>query len=190
MKKLAVIFPGIIYTADKPLLYCSRRIAEQFGYETRIVPYSGFPKKKKGDKKMLLKSLEIALAQAEEFLAELSLAPYEDVLFIGKSIGTMVAAEIAARSPDRDKIRMIVYTPMEETFSNPPGNAVVFTGSGDPWVGGESSPIPAICAAQDIPCFVIQNANHSLETDDPMTDIRNLLEIMERTAAFIRKDPL
>ena len=49
MKRLAIVFPGIGYTAEKPLLHYSRRIAERFGYETEIVPYSGFPKKVKGD---------------------------------------------------------------------------------------------------------------------------------------------
>ena len=170
MKRLAIVFPGIGYTAEKPLLHYSRRIAERFGYETGIVPYSGFPKKVKGDKEKMLRSCEIALTQAKEFLAEVCLAPYEDVLFIGKSIGTVAAAEIAAGCPEKNKIRLIVYTPLEETFAHPLGDAVVFTGSGDPWVGGEASPIPQICAERDIPCFVIKNANHSLETHDPLLD--------------------
>ena len=37
MGKLAVIFPGIGYTADKPLLYYSRRIAANLGYEIRTM---------------------------------------------------------------------------------------------------------------------------------------------------------
>jgi CheY-like chemotaxis protein len=143
-----------------------------------------------GDKEKMLRSCEIALTQAKEFLAEVCLAPYEDVLFIGKSIGTVAAAEIAAGCPEKNKIRLIAYTPLEETFAHPLGDAVVFTGSGDPWVGGEASPIPQICAERDIPCFVIKNANHSLETHDPLLDIRNLQEIMERTTLFIRKEEL
>ena len=43
MKKLAVFFPGIGYTADRPLLYYSRRTAAELGYEIRSVAYSGFP---------------------------------------------------------------------------------------------------------------------------------------------------
>lgn len=45
MSKLAVIFPGIGYTADKPLLHYSKRIAANHGYEIRIVDYKGFPSK-------------------------------------------------------------------------------------------------------------------------------------------------
>lgn len=36
MKKLAVFFPGIGYHCDKPLLYYSRKMAEQNGYDERI----------------------------------------------------------------------------------------------------------------------------------------------------------
>ena len=185
MKKLAVIFPGVGYSADKPLLHYSRRIAENFGYETRIVLYSGFPKKVKGDMDRMRKSYEIALSQAREFLSDIDLTSYEDILFIGKSIGTVAAAAIADQSTVREKIRLILFTPLEETFLNPLGEAIVFTGSRDPWVGGEASLIPEFCTKRDIPCFVIKDANHSLETSDPQMDISHLQEIMRSAAAFI-----
>lgn len=187
MKKLAVIFPGIGYTADKPLLHYARRIAEQYGYETRIVPYGGFPKKVKGDTEKMRKSCELALAQAKDFFSDLDLTDYADVLLIGKSIGTVAAAAIAARSPAGVRIRSVIYTPLEQTFAYSLGDAIVFTGSGDPWVGGEKSRIPELCQRQHLPCTVIPDANHSLETKDPQTDIRNLQRIMQLTADFIRE---
>ena len=49
MRKLAVVFPGIGYTVDKPLLYYSRRLAADAGYEIKRLPYAGFPKKVKCD---------------------------------------------------------------------------------------------------------------------------------------------
>ena len=69
-KKLAVIFPGIGYTADKPLLYYARRIAAEQGYEIMTIPYSGFPKKIRGDRKRMEESFRIALDQSEQLLAE------------------------------------------------------------------------------------------------------------------------
>ena len=39
MKKTAVIFPGIGYHTDKPLLYYSRKIAASQGYNVIEVPY-------------------------------------------------------------------------------------------------------------------------------------------------------
>ena len=50
MSKLAVFFPGIGYTIDKPLMHYSRRIAAGLGYEIKLLPYGGFPAKILGDR--------------------------------------------------------------------------------------------------------------------------------------------
>ena len=47
--KLAVIFPGIGYTADKPLLYYASRLAKKHGYQIHTVSYSNLPGNIKGD---------------------------------------------------------------------------------------------------------------------------------------------
>ena len=185
MSRLAVIFPGIGYTADKPLLYYSRRIAAARGYEIRIMDYSGFPPKVKGDRKRMEESYAIALRQTEEMLSGTDLTGYEDVLFIGKSIGTIVAAGLAADPMYAERTALVLYTPLEETFSFPLRDAVVFTGSADPWVGGEKSRISALSARKGIPCFLIDGGNHSLETGDALKDIANLQKIMEETRSFL-----
>ena len=51
MKKLAVIFPGVGYHTDKPLLYYSKKLASRNGYEIVEVPYGKFPKGVKGQEK-------------------------------------------------------------------------------------------------------------------------------------------
>lgn len=43
--KLAVLFPGIGYTCDKPLLYYGAKLAKSYGYEVKRVEYGNFPKK-------------------------------------------------------------------------------------------------------------------------------------------------
>ena len=107
----------------------------------------------------------IALKQSEEMLSEVNLPEYGNILFIGKSIGTIVAAKIASESTEKDHIRLILYTPLEDTFSFPCEDAIVFIGDADPWVGGEKSLIFAICEDKGIPCTLIPGANHSLETE-------------------------
>ena len=42
-KKLAVIFPGIGYHVDKPLLHYSIRLAKQYGYDIKCVDYGELP---------------------------------------------------------------------------------------------------------------------------------------------------
>ena len=185
MKRLAVFFPGIGYTVDKPLMYYSRRLAEKHGFEICLLPYSGFPKKVKGDKAKMQESYKIALKQAKEMLSDIDFEDYDDILFVGKSIGTIVAAKIASKSSVQEPIRFIFYTPLEETFSFPVQDAIVFTGSADPWV--EAGRIPALCKESGIPCSVIPDANHSLETADPEQDILTLQKIMFETEQYMAK---
>lgn len=47
--KLAVVFPGIGYTADKPLLYYTSRLASKHGYKIHTVSYGTLPENVKGD---------------------------------------------------------------------------------------------------------------------------------------------
>lgn len=198
-KKLAVFFPGIGYTVDKPLLYYSRKIAAQQGYEIRLLPYQGFPSKIQGDAGRMRESFRIAMEQTMEMLAGTELETYDELLFVGKSIGTIVAAKLASDMSLQDRTRFVLYTPLEETFqfcdhtakADRTGNldysakAVVFTGTDDPWVGRGESQIPACAAQSGYPCFQIADANHSLETGDVGRDIENLRMIMEETARFI-----
>lgn len=185
MKKIAVFFPGIGYTVDKPLMYYSRHMASAYGYEIRLLPYGGFPDKVKGDRSKMEESFGLALEQSKMMLADLDFADYEEILFVGKSVGTIVAAAVAAQSTEKDRIRRILYTPLEDTFTFPLGDSVVFTGLGDPWVGKENSRIPGLCGEQKIPCHVYPGANHSLETGNVRVDLDNLREIMRETEKFI-----
>lgn len=188
MKKLALLFPGIGYTADKPLLYYSRRIAAALGYEVLPLRYSGFPKAPKDDPEKLKACFALAQAQTEEQLKALRLSDYGEIVFIAKSIGTVAAAAQAAQSAVRERIRFVLFTPLEETFRFPLGEAAAFTGGADPWVGGGESRIPALCRERDIPCLVIPGANHSLETGSPLEDLQNLMTVMRRTRDFLRTE--
>lgn len=185
MSKLAVFFPGIGYTADKPLLYYSRRIAADLGYEMRLLSYTGFPQNVLGDSDKMTECYRIALAQSRDMLADVDWNAYDEVLFVGKSLGTSIAAWIAAKNPVRDRIRLVLLTPLEETFTFPTDRAIVVTGTNDPWVGGSDSSIPSLCEKRGLPCIVIPGGNHSLETGDVDTDIQNLRWIVGELSAFL-----
>lgn len=183
--KLAVFFPGIGYTVDKPLMYYSRKIAAEQGYEIKLLPYQGFPPKILGDGGRMQESFRIALRQTEEMLRETDLPSCSELLFVGKSIGTIVAAKIASDMGIKDRVRFVFYTPLEETFSFGVEKAVVFTGTNDPWVGRSDSRIAEYAAQNGYPCFLIADANHSLETGNAGRDIENLRMIMDETQRFI-----
>ena len=187
MKKLAVFFPGIGYTADKPLLYYSRKLAEALDYEVLTLSYSGFPKKPKGDPEKLRACFRLAAEQAAKQLKEVRWKHYDEIVFVAKSIGTAVAADLAAKCPAKERIRFVLYTPVEELFSLPLGEALAFTGADDPWVGGAESRVPAMCRERGIPCLLIPGANHSLETGDALRDVEALRDTLFRIDTFISR---
>lgn len=185
MAKLAVFFPGIGYTVDKPLMYYARKLADAYGYEIKLLSYRGFPDHVKGDQDKMVKSYQLALSQSVDMLAYVNFDHYDEILFVAKSVGTIVAATLAYTSAFRDKIRLILFTPLEQTFEFDFKDAIVFTGLKDPWVGGTESRIAQLCEERKIPCETFEEANHSLETGDLEVDLEYMKRIMKRTEAFI-----
>ena len=84
-KKIAVLFPGIGYHTDKPLLYYSKKLARKRGYEIVEVKYGPLPSGVKGNAEKMRKAFEMALIYATEQLAEIDFAAYDAVLFIPKA---------------------------------------------------------------------------------------------------------
>ena len=95
-KRIAVIFPGVGYHVDKPLLYYSRKLAGKYGYEIVCADYGTLPSGIKGDEKKMYAAYEQALANVTAGLSEVDFSSYDRVLFISKSIGTAVAASYDA----------------------------------------------------------------------------------------------
>ena len=184
MSKLAVIFPGIGYHTDKPLLYFSKRLVSNAGYEIISVDYTGFPKGVKGSKEKMRESYLIALEQTRNILKVVDFESYEDVLFISKSVGTAVAASYAMERGI--SVRNIYYTPVEQSFNFiKEKSGVVFHGTADPWV--ETHIIEEGCKKLSLPLYITPNASHSIETGDVQTDLSNFKMIMEQTDKYIRE---
>ena len=177
-RRLAVLFPGIGYHCDKPLLYYSAKLARAAGYEVLPVPYGGFPEKVRGDADKMRESFEIAWSQAEAMLATVKWAEYRDILFVGKSIGTAVGCAYA--HDHQISCRQILFTPVEDTFRWAGSGAIAFHGTADPWA--DTKVIEGCCAVTGIRLYETEGANHSLETGDVDRDI----EIMRSTMRTVR----
>ncbi len=190
MAKIAAVFPGIGYHTDKPLLYYSKKIALKQGYEIVNLTYTDLPHGIKGNAEKMREAGLLALKQVKEQLDPLNLASCEDVLFLSKSIGTAVAQAYAKGRGIA--ARQVLYTPVEQTFEfveeNPAG--IAFCGTKDQWA--DPKKVMAKCREKGLPLYVTEGANHSLETEDPLQDIKNLDVIMQHTYHYIaenRRDP-
>lgn len=122
MSKIAVLFPGIGYTCDKPLLYYSAKLAAEKGYEVVRVPYGNFPPHVKGDAAKMYQCFVSAREQSEDILKDVAWSDYDEIVFFSKSVGTVVALSYA--SEHGINVRQVLYTPLVETFRFPVGAGV------------------------------------------------------------------
>ena len=203
MKKLAVIFPGIGYHADKPLLYYARKLATEAGYEEQIkIEYTCTQKKIRGDEEKMRKAFEELYAQAETALKDIRWEDYDDILFISKSIGTIIATTYENRHlKDRhlqnnaSNLKQLLYTPLTATFNTaapttepttattPTTSTIAFIGTADPW--SNVPEVIALARKNNIPIHVYDDANHSLETDDTIENLHILRDVMKKSKIFM-----
>lgn len=184
MSKLAVYFPGIGYHCDKPLLYYSRKIACGLGYQNyRNISYTYSAGNIRGDERKMKEAYEALLSQTEAELADIAWTELDDVLFVSKSIGTIIAACYAEKYGLKS-VRHILYTPLAQTYLFAPKSAIGFIGTADPW--SDTDEIIRLSDANHIPLAVYDGCNHSLECADTMKNLENLKDIMGRTMDFCR----
>lgn len=182
-RKLAVIFPGIGYHTDKPLLYYGKKLAAAQGYDILEVSYGELPSGIKGNKEKMMEAFEMASAFVNRQLCKVDFTCWEDVLFISKSIGTAVAAAFALRQ--NIPAWQVYYTPVEESFLAIGTEGIVFHGTGDPWARTEI--IEEECSKRNLPLYETVGANHSMETGNVQEDLKNLAEIMRVTEEYIAR---
>ncbi|MCR4779903.1 MAG: alpha/beta hydrolase [Ruminiclostridium sp.] len=179
--KLCILFPGIGYHCEKPLLYYSSRLAKAKGYDVTALVFSDFPEGAKGNADKMRRAAAHALGQSEEQLADIGFSRFDDIVFIGKSIGTKAA--LAYREKHGLNARAILLTPLEMTFENDTRGCIAFHGTSDQWA--DTSAIERLCEENKVPLFEYKRANHSVESDDVFLNISYLRDIMEKTDHFL-----
>lgn len=173
--KLCILFPGIGYHCDKPLLYYSRKAALAAGYEVISLRYSGFPTGAKGNGELMRAAAEHALEQSEEQLSGIGFSEYSRILLIGKSIGTAACA--AFRELHGLDADCILLTPLALTFEHDVSRSIAFHGTADPWA--DTAEIERLCNDNSLPLHKYPSADHSLETGEPLKDISFLTDVMQ-----------
>ena len=109
MKKLAIFFPGIGYHCDKPLLYYARKLTQECGYaESILLSYSYDGGNIRGDEQKMQQAFEVLYAQAAQQLDGMDFGKYSEILFVSKSVGTIIASNYAWKY--KIPCRQVLYT--------------------------------------------------------------------------------
>ncbi len=189
--RIAVIFPGIGYNKDMPLLYYSRKMVEPYCEKIVCVDYHDLPTDVKGDEQKMWKAANLAYAQAAEQLKDIDFSEYSDIVFIGKSMGTVIAAEYATEHSLN--AMQIWLTPVEATFSCARvypdlfRNTIAFIGGADTW--SDVAKIQQLAEELHIWLKVIPDCNHSLEhkwftMDKELDVLRSVMATMDGRLSF------
>ena len=177
MKKTAVIFPGVGYTKDRPLLYYSGRQAVRYGYDLVQIEFGPikWSKEELKDRDFLLTTLDKCIAITDKALQNTGDLSDGEVVFISKSIGTVVATAYAKKNGIRAK--QICFSPLEmiDEYVDDEG-ATLFYGNADPYA--DCRAIEEIAARKRLATYCVDGGNHSLETGDFATDADNLKDMI------------
>lgn len=179
--KLAVVFPGIGYHTGKPLLYYAIELAHSHGYEIREVSYGVLPQNSKGNAGSMQEASEIALRHAEEILKDVDFGKYDKILFLSKSIGTVVAAAYAGKHGLN--VDNIYFTPVEAAFPFMKGNGIVFHGTADSYA--DTQQVVNICKERGLSLHLTEGAGHSLEVGEVDRDVAELGRIMKLCGEYL-----
>ena len=175
MKKLIVIFPGVGYGLDSPLLYYSDFVYEAKGYDRIHMNYQSlFSNRDLSLENKLQKVREYILEQVKDINFDL----YDEVVFLSKSVGS-VEAGILAEQLNLDVIQIFI-TPIEEAISYCNTNSAVVIGTKDKAYELYKNH----CDNNKIKALYIKDANHSLEVDgQPYESI----DVLKRVMQFIER---
>lgn len=182
--RLAVILPGLRYTNMAPLLYYSMNIAVESGYDTLAVEY-GF-QRGGGEFVPDTESLE-RLAKEAKGTIDICLEKkrYSEILFIGKSLGTLVQTYLKneyAAYPQRH----VFLTPLPECIDViKQRECMVVIGTKDRVFKKEH--IDGITGLENVTLITVDGADHSMEKGDYKEDLKTLFEVCGNVYAFINK---
>lgn len=175
MKKLVIMFPGVGYTMDCPLLYYASFLYEAKGYEQIHMKYNSIllnPDLTREEKTLQARDYVWEKAKDIDFSA------YDEVVFLSKSFGTAEAGYLAEKlgiSPTQ-----IYLTPMPR--------ALTYIKETDTVVIGTADEVYPECKAyfdeHDIRAMYIEGANHSLEIKGRLFES---LEILKDVIKFVER---
>lgn len=178
---IVVCFPGTGFTCKEALF---ERIASDFsarGYEIVRLDFSHIPFRE-------IETLEEAVALAQRAvkrqLLHVLFSDYTDVVFVSKSLGTILAAQY-----ERDNEltpRHVYLTPLNKTLMlvRPESRVIAMVlGTQDRFLTGRA--LMSFCEPRNITCCLIEGVNHSLKDD---LDAARTQKIIDEIALLCQKD--
>ncbi|MGG5462120.1 alpha/beta hydrolase [Clostridium sp. B9] len=184
--KLCIVLPGIGYYLDRSYLDYSKQLAEELGYDVLEIEYGYQINRSKFD---VEKEFSIMVSETLEVIDNALNKEYDELLIIGKSIGTSVQHFVNKDLENRfKKVSNIYISPIDKTLNEfgLESNSLVVTGDEDPLLSiGNRNKIEE---RNDLESFIISGANHALDIkNNIMGTVSALKETLEVEYNYIVK---
>ena len=182
-EKLAVLYPGMRYTCDRPLLYYTTELLLSRGYDI-LQLWSEYDSAEFDNLSDAEKTIRL-IADGQALLrAGMQEGSFSQVLLCGKSLGTLTMAFILNEDLNIKYLTTIWLTPL---IHLPPVADGILQNESPTFVAGSladstfsSGPIEQIKSKPDTTLFVTDQADHSLEIPG---DARQSLNILDQVIA-------
>lgn len=173
-KKLIVLFPGVKYSTDCPLLYYAKFCYEWKGYE--VLEINSYDVEEVDGLADLDTYAVLAEKNVKSQLQNVDWKKYTHIVFASKSMGTVIALWL------EDELKLssvthILLTPLNQTLpymEKERDYRCIVTGTEDSFV--QSQHLKELCQRKKYPLTVIEGVGHRLETEENFMDNLEILK--------------
>ena len=170
MKKLVISFPGIRGN-EIPLLYFGAKYYEDMGYESMFI------------NNPIAENVwfEEMYENAEKVIKKIDFSEYEHVVFVAKSMGTVVACTLKEKY--NIPASLILFTPLKETLPYmKKDNDIILVAAGDKDNWLESNVLVEACEREGLTYYIESGVGHRMEV---MNDLDRNLEVIRNVIGRI-----
>jgi hypothetical protein len=177
---LTVILPGQCYMNCSPLMHYSSKIAQELGLDVLSIDY-GF-QISKGEFEFE-KELNIVINESSEILQKCLKKEYKKIIFIGKSLGTIIQNKLSEEFADYEQLH-IYLTPVNQSLESVVNETcLAVIGMEDKNVNKEN--IKKIEGMKNITLLKVDGADSFLESSDTIKSIRIMSKTFEILKEFL-----
>ena len=174
-QKIAVFFPGNFYHVKAPLFYYADLVLAGKGYKVIELSYDHISE---NEDDWIQSSREQFLAQLKNEGSEKA----QEIVFVSKSIGTVIAGWISARLEEENsgiRIKNVFLSPLKGTFPYLESeDCIVYAGTKDRLLNADE--LKDFCEKHQIKLKVFEGAGHAIvKRDDPLESVRILGVIVQ-----------
>ena len=187
--KIALIYPGLRHSCDKPLLHYTTEILLDQGFDVLQLwaDYDNPEFQGSSQAEQTIRLIEDGKALLQ---AGIQSSSYSNLILVGKSLGTLTMAFILSEKLNFPKMKTIWFTPL---FYLPPVSKIVLELTGPAFVAGsvadhtfDSETVDQLPAKSNIITQVYEGADHSLEIPgEPLRSIQILSSLMANLVEFL-----